>query len=184
MGAAGAVGISYWKNLQLVRTAEAATDSWRRDASEELTRDVIDDPDLAPVLPLLNKIANMPAGYGDSQNASIWEGFGLGQRDRLNRVATDTYAGALERMMRPRLILDLERRMPGIIASGVYPLAATLQSEADFGRILAAYGGVFIAAAFIWGAVFDGFKPDRFDIAGAMVCLGGVSLIMFAPRGA
>lgn len=72
----------------------------------------------------------------------------------------------------------------GIIASGVYPLAATLQSEADFGRILAAYGGVFIAAAFIWGAVFDGFKPDRFDIAGAMVCLGGVSLIMFAPRGA
>ena len=118
LGAAGAVGISYWKNLQLVRTAEAATDSWRRDASEELTRDVIDDPDLAPVLPLLNKIANMPAGYGDSQNASIWEGFGLGQRDRLNRVATDTYAGALERMMRPRLILDLERRMPDIIASG------------------------------------------------------------------
>lgn len=41
----------------------------------------------------------------------------------------------------------------GIIASGVYPLAATLQSEPDFGRVLAAYGGVFIAAAFVWGAV-------------------------------
>lgn len=38
----------------------------------------------------------------------------------------------------------------GIIASGVYPLAATLQADPDFGRILAAYGGVFIAAAFVW----------------------------------
>lgn len=70
----------------------------------------------------------------------------------------------------------------GIIASGVYPLAATLQSEPDFGRVLAAYGGVFIAAAFVWGAVFDGFRPDRLDIVGAVVCLVGVSVIMFAPR--
>jgi len=72
----------------------------------------------------------------------------------------------------------------GIIASGVYPLAATLQSEPEFGRILAAYGGVFIAAAFVWGAIFDGFRPDRFDIFGALICLAGVSVIMFAPRGA
>lgn len=70
----------------------------------------------------------------------------------------------------------------GIAASGVYPLAATLQAEPDFGRVLAAYGGVFIAAAFVWGMVLDGFRPDRFDVAGALVCLGGVSLIMFAPR--
>ena len=118
LGAASAVGVSYWKNLQLVRTAEAATEAWRRDAGQELTRDVIDDPDLTPVLPLLNEVANMPAGYGNSETPSIWEGFGLGQRDRLNRVATDTYAGALERMLRPRMILDLERRMPDIIRSG------------------------------------------------------------------
>jgi small multidrug resistance family-3 protein len=64
----------------------------------------------------------------------------------------------------------------------VYPLAATLQSEPDFGRVLAAYGGVFIASAFVWGAVFDGFRPDRFDVAGALVCLLGVSVIMFGPR--
>lgn len=70
----------------------------------------------------------------------------------------------------------------GIIASGVYPLAATLQEQPDFGRVLAAYGGVFIVAAFVWGAVLDGFRPDRFDVAGAAVCLVGVSLIMFAPR--
>ena len=70
----------------------------------------------------------------------------------------------------------------GIAASGVYPLAATLQAEPDFGRVLAAYGGVFIAAAFVWGTVFDGFRPDRFDVLGALVCLAGVTVIMFGPR--
>lgn len=72
----------------------------------------------------------------------------------------------------------------GIAASGVYPLAATLQTDPDFGRILAAYGGVFIAASFAWGMVLDGFRPDRFDLAGATICLIGVSVIMFAPRAA
>lgn len=104
-----------------MRTAEAATESWRRDARPETDAGCDRRPDLTPVLPLLNEIANMPAGYGDSEQPDIWEGFGLGQRDRLNRVATDTYAGALERMMRPRMILDLERRMPDIIRSGEMP---------------------------------------------------------------
>lgn len=70
----------------------------------------------------------------------------------------------------------------GIVASGVYPLAATLQADPDFGRILAAYGGIFIAASFAWGMVLDGFRPDRFDVLGAAVCLVGVGIIMFAPR--
>lgn len=118
VAAASAVGVSYWKNRQLVATAEAETENWRRDAAPELSRDVISDPDLRPVLPLLNDIATMPAGYGDSEKPSIWEGFGLSQRDRLNRVSTDSYANALERMMRPRLILDIERKMPEIIGAG------------------------------------------------------------------
>ncbi|MCV2445789.1 type VI secretion system membrane subunit TssM [Paracoccus sp. DMF] len=118
LGAGTAIGVSYWKNRELVRTAEAETTNWRRAAAEELQRDVIDDPDLTPVLPLLNDLASMPAGYGDSEEPSLWEGFGLSQRDRLNKVATDSYSNALERMLRPRLILDLERRMPEIIASG------------------------------------------------------------------
>lgn len=71
----------------------------------------------------------------------------------------------------------------GVAASGVYPLAATLQAESHFGRVVAAYGGVFIAASLIWGMILDGFRPDRYDIAGAAICLAGVGLIMFAPRG-
>ena len=70
----------------------------------------------------------------------------------------------------------------GIIALGLYGFVATLQSDPNFGRILAAYGGVFVAGSLAWGMAFDGFRPDRYDIAGALVCLVGVAVIMYAPR--
>ena len=70
----------------------------------------------------------------------------------------------------------------GAIALGLYGLVATFQPEASFGRVLAAYGGVFVAGSLVWGAVVDGFRPDRWDVAGALVCLVGVAVIMYAPR--
>ena len=70
----------------------------------------------------------------------------------------------------------------GVIALGVYGLVATLQPDANFGRILAAYGGVFVAGSLLWGVVLDGFRPDRWDIIGALICLVGVAVIMYAPR--
>ncbi|MEX2291034.1 MAG: YnfA family protein [Mycobacteriales bacterium] len=70
----------------------------------------------------------------------------------------------------------------GIIALGAYGFVATLQPDAEFGRILAAYGGVFVAGSLLWGMVADGFKPDRYDLIGAAVCLAGVAVIMYAPR--
>jgi len=70
----------------------------------------------------------------------------------------------------------------GLLALGGYGFVATLQPDAHFGRILAAYGGVFVAGSLIWGMVADGYRPDRFDLAGAAVCLLGVALIMYAPR--
>ena len=71
-----------------------------------------------------------------------------------------------------------------IIALGLYGFVATLQPEAHFGRILAAYGGVFVAGSLVWGMVADGFRPDRYDVAGALLCLVGVAVIMYAPRAA
>ncbi|MFI1185956.1 YnfA family protein [Streptomyces californicus] len=71
----------------------------------------------------------------------------------------------------------------GVIALGLYGVVATLQSDDDFGRILAAYGGVFVAGSIAWGMVADGYRPDRFDVIGALVCLAGMALIMYAPRG-
>ena len=71
----------------------------------------------------------------------------------------------------------------GVIALGIYGFVATLQPDAHFGRILAAYGGVFVAGSLLWGMAFDGFRPDRWDVIGAFVCLAGVGVIMYAPRG-
>lgn len=70
----------------------------------------------------------------------------------------------------------------GIAALAAYGFVATLQDDNNFGRLLAAYGGIFVAGSIAWGVVADGFRPDRFDIAGAAICLLGVSVIMFAPR--
>ena len=72
----------------------------------------------------------------------------------------------------------------GIVALTAYGFVATLQDDGNFGRILAAYGGIFVAGSLAWGIVADGFKPDRYDYAGAAICLVGVAVIMFAPRAA
>ena len=70
----------------------------------------------------------------------------------------------------------------GVAALGAYGFVATLQSDVHFGRILAAYGGVFVAGSLAWGMVLDGYRPDRFDVVGALVCLVGVAVIVYAPR--
>ncbi|MFB9684140.1 YnfA family protein [Amycolatopsis plumensis] len=70
----------------------------------------------------------------------------------------------------------------GVVVLGVYGFVATLQPDAHFGRILAAYGGVFVAGSLAWGVVADGYRPDRYDVLGALLCLAGVAVIMYAPR--
>jgi small multidrug resistance family-3 protein len=70
----------------------------------------------------------------------------------------------------------------GVLALGLYGFVATLQPDANFGRILAAYGGVFVAGSLAWGMLVDGFKPDRYDVVGALICVVGVAVIMYAPR--
>ncbi|TQL66444.1 small multidrug resistance family-3 protein [Nocardioides albertanoniae] len=71
----------------------------------------------------------------------------------------------------------------GVIALGLYGAIATLQPDAHFGRILAAYGGVFVVGSIAWGMAVDGYRPDRWDITGAALCLAGMGVIMYAPRG-
>lgn len=70
----------------------------------------------------------------------------------------------------------------GVVALGLYGFAATLQPDADFGRVLAAYGGVFVAGSLAWGMVADGYRPDRYDVLGALICLAGMAVIMYVPR--
>ncbi len=61
-----------------------------------------------------------------------------------------------------------------------YGFVAALQPDAHFGRVLAAYGGVFVVGSLAWGMAADGFRPDRYDIIGAGLCLVGVGVIMYA----
>jgi small multidrug resistance family-3 protein len=70
----------------------------------------------------------------------------------------------------------------GVVALAAYGFVATFQTDPHFGRILAAYGGVFVVGSLLWGMVADGFEPDRYDVVGASICLLGVGVIMFAPR--
>ncbi len=70
----------------------------------------------------------------------------------------------------------------GVVALGLYGFVASCQPDPHFGRILAAYGGVFVAGSLAWGVVVDKFRPDRYDLIGAAICLLGVAVIMYAPR--
>ncbi|PHJ67336.1 hypothetical protein VF14_00490 [Nostoc linckia z18] len=69
----------------------------------------------------------------------------------------------------------------GGIGLALYGMLATLQ-PANFGRVYAAYGGVFIVLAMLWGWKVDGVAPDHYDMLGACLALLSVLIIMYAPR--
>lgn len=71
----------------------------------------------------------------------------------------------------------------GALILMLYGIIPTLQSFPSFGRVYAAYGGIFIALAVLWGWLVDRKAPDLYDLIGAFICLIGVSVILWAPRG-
>jgi small multidrug resistance family-3 protein len=71
--------------------------------------------------------------------------------------------------------------LAGALVLILYGIVPTLQPS-HFGRVYAAYGGFFIVLSLLWGWAFDGDRPDRFDVLGAVVALAGVCLMYFAPR--
>lgn len=77
---------------------------------------------------------------------------------------------------------DLWYAVAGAVVLILYGVVPTLQ-PANFGRVYAAYGGVFIALSILWGWKVDRVAPDKFDLFGGLVALVGVSIIMYWPRG-
>ena len=63
----------------------------------------------------------------------------------------------------------------------VYGIIPTLQL-ANFGRVYAAYGGIFIISSLIWGRIVDKKQPDRYEIIGSFVAVCGAIIIFYAPR--
>ena len=70
----------------------------------------------------------------------------------------------------------------GGIALILYGVVVTFQTFPTFGRVYAAYGGVFVCLSVLWGWGIDKKTPDLYDFLGAGICLIGVSVILFAPR--
>jgi len=62
-----------------------------------------------------------------------------------------------------------------------YGIVPTYQPT-HFGRVYAAYGGVFVVLSLAWGVIVDGVAVDRWDIVGGLICLVGVAVIMYSPR--
>lgn len=69
----------------------------------------------------------------------------------------------------------------GGVSLFLYAVVPTLQ-PAHFGRVYAAYGGVFVVLSLLWGWHVGGVRPDRPEIAGALLCLAGVGVMMYWPR--
>lgn len=69
----------------------------------------------------------------------------------------------------------------GAVILPLYGVIPTLQ-PANFGRVYAADGGVFIVLSLLWGWKIDGITPDRFDLIGGAIALAGVTVIMYWPR--
>ena len=69
----------------------------------------------------------------------------------------------------------------GAVILVLYGVIPTYQT-AHFGRVYAAYGGVFVVMSVLWGWAIDRVVPDGYDLIGALVCILGVGIIMYAPR--
>ena len=74
--------------------------------------------------------------------------------------------------------------VPGIAALILFAWLLSLSQATLAGRAFAAYGGVYIAASLAWLWAVEGVRPDRFDIAGAAICLVGAGVVLIAPRAA
>lgn len=70
----------------------------------------------------------------------------------------------------------------GALILVLYGIIPTFQ-PASFGRVYAAYGGIFIVLSILWGWQIDKIAPDRFDLLGGFIALIGVIIIMYWPRG-
>ena len=72
--------------------------------------------------------------------------------------------------------------LPGIISLTIFAILLTRIDSIFAGRAFAAYGGVYIAASLLWLWLIEGQRLDKWDIAGAVICIAGAAIILFGPR--
>lgn len=72
--------------------------------------------------------------------------------------------------------------IPGMMALALFAYLLTLADSPLAGRAYAAYCGIYIASALLWGWAMEGNRPDHWDVIGAAICLVGMTVILFGPR--
>ena len=72
--------------------------------------------------------------------------------------------------------------LPGLLSLALFAWLLTLVDSAAAGRTFAAYGGIYIAASLLWLWLAEGVRPDRWDLAGGLICLIGAAVIIAGPR--
>lgn len=72
--------------------------------------------------------------------------------------------------------------IPAALSLAIFSWLLTLHPAAA-GRVYAAYGGVYVTIALAWLWLVDGIRPEKWDFVGVALCLAGMAVIMFAPRG-
>lgn len=70
----------------------------------------------------------------------------------------------------------------GLAALAAFGLVLARAPAPLAGRTFAAYGGVYLTAAFAWYILFDRARPDVWDAAGVLLALAGSCVILYAPR--
>ena len=72
--------------------------------------------------------------------------------------------------------------VPSAASLALFAWLLTLHPTAA-GRIYAAYGGMYVTIALVWLWLVDGVRPAGWDYFGVALCLAGMAVIMFTPRG-
>lgn len=73
--------------------------------------------------------------------------------------------------------------VPGVVSLVMFAMALTRVDASAAGRAYAAYGGIYILSSLLWLWAVERTSPDRWDVLGAVICLGGAAVILFGPRG-
>ncbi|MBV9287516.1 MAG: type VI secretion system membrane subunit TssM [Hyphomicrobiales bacterium] len=112
VGILGLWWMSYARNLALLSATAAGVDDYVKRAGPLVSQATVTDPSLLPIYELIGELPDLPAGYAKRTDPTpLRQTFGLSQRSRLQDASEQMYRDALERLMRPRLVLSLEQQL-------------------------------------------------------------------------
>ena len=115
LATAGILGLwwmSYTRNAALITATDQGVTDYASIAGPFIKQNSVTDPNLLPIYELIGSLPNLPVGYAKRNDSTpVEQTFGLSQRPRLQDASNDLYRQALERLLRPRLILSLEQQI-------------------------------------------------------------------------